>query len=228
MNKMIRHYIFLFSVTLFMFSCEKSTQQVLSIPLLEKEIKVDGVIDKEEWQQAVVIENLLSPWGTDNLDKTKFRVFVSNTYFNFCFHVEDTTLITIPFEKELSVAREDRIELFFSNDTSLARYYCIEIDPKGDILDYSAKYYRDFSENWNFLSKKVATKITLTGYIVEGKISLKELKSLGISNPFYLGIFRADFKSNKSDDVTWLSWKKPSSSQPDFHIPSAFGKVLIK
>lgn len=225
---MIRHYIFLFSVTLFMFSCEKSTQQVLSIPLLEKEIKVDGVIDKEEWQQAVVIENLLSPWGTDNLDKTKFRVFVSNTYFNFCFHVEDTTLITIPFEKELSVAREDRIELFFSNDTSLARYYCIEIDPKGDILDYSAKYYRDFSENWNFLSKKVATKITLTGYIVEGKISLKELKSLGISNPFYLGIFRADFKSNKSDDVTWLSWKKPSSSQPDFHIPSAFGKVLIK
>ncbi len=228
MNKTFHRYILIFSVALLMFSCETPAQSGLYVPFSEKEIKVDGVIDEGEWEQAVLIENLKAPWDNNGSDLTKFKAFVSNDYFNFCFQVVENTLMTVPFEKELSVASEDRVELFFSSDTSLAKYYCIEIDPKGNILDYSAKYYRDFSENWNFKSKMVATKITGTTYIVEGKISLKELRKLGISFPFYLGIFRADFKSHKSDDVTWYSWIRPGSPQADFHIPSAFGIVLLK
>lgn len=211
-----------------MFSCENSTQLMLSIPFSEKEIKVDGVINDQAWDQAILVEDLHSPWDKNSNDKTRFKAFVNNNYFNFYFQISDNTLITVPFEKELSVASGDRVELFFSNDTTLANYFCIEIDPNGNILDYSARYYRDFSESWNFKSIMVATQITDTGYIVEGRISLKELKQLGISNPFYLGIFRADFKSYTPDDVTWFSWIKPDSSKPDFHIPSAFGKILMK
>jgi hypothetical protein len=199
---------------------------MLSVPFSEKEIKVDGAINEAAWEQVILVENLYSPWDKKSMDKTKFKAFVTDNYFNFCFQVVDSTLITVPFEKELSVANEDRVELFFSNDTTLAKYYCIEIDPNANILNYAAKYYRDFSEKWNFKSTIVATKITDTGYNVEGKISLKELNELGVLNPFYLGIFRADFKSYKPEDVTWSSWIKPSSSEPDFHIPSAFGKIL--
>jgi len=207
---------------------EKLTQSIFSIPFSEKEIKVDGLIGEDVWEQAVLVENLFAPWEKNHADKTKFRAFVSKDYFNFYFQVADNTLITVPFEKELSVASEDRVELFFSNDTTLAKYYCIEIDPKGNVLDYSAKHYREFNENWNFQSKKVVAKITDASYFVEGKISLKELNELGISNTFYLGIFRADFKSHKPDEVTWFSWIKPDSSEPDFHIPSAFGKTIFE
>lgn len=228
MNKMLHWHILIFSVALIMFSCEKSTQSKLSVPFSEKEIKVDGAINEGAWEQAVLVENLHSPWDKNSMDKTKFKTFVTNNYFNFCFQVMDNTLITVPFENELSVASEDRVELFFSNDSTLTKYYCIEIDPNGNILDYSAKYYRVFSESWDFKSTIVATKITDIGYIVEGKISLKELHELGILNPFHLGVFRADFKSYKPDDITWFSWIKPSSSQADFHIPSAFGKTLLK
>ena len=227
-NRALYQYIIIYSITLFMLSCEKSTQTILSVPFSEKEIEVDGVIETKEWKQAILIENLISTWNKVDIDKTKFKAFVSTNYFNFYFNVVDSTLLTVPFEKELSVESEDRVELFFSKDTTLTEYYCIEIDPKGNTLDYLAKNYRNFNENWNFKSKKIAAKITDTGYIVEGRISLKELKELGISNPFYLGIFRADFKSNMSDDVTWFSWRKPSSLQPDFHIPSAFGKTILK
>lgn len=227
-KRMLSKYILVFSVSSLMFSCERSTPPLLTIPLSEKETKVDGVIDESAWEQAVQIENMVAPWDKNASDKTKFRAFVSANYFNFYFHVEDNTIITVPFEKELSVANEDRVELFFSTDTTLAKYYCIEIDPNGNVLDYSAKNYREFNESWNFKSEKVATKITDASYIVEGKISLKELNELGISNTFYLGIFRADFKSYEAEDVTWFSWIKPSSSQPDFHIPSAFGKTILK
>ena len=191
-------------------------------------MKVDGVIDEAEWEQAVSVENLVAPWEKNVLDKTKFQAFVSDDYFNFYFHVEDNTLTTVPFEKELSVASEDRVELFFSSDITLAKYYCIEMDPKGNILDYSAKHYREFDDKWDFKNKKIATKIMDGTYIVEGRILLEELNELGISDTFHLGIFRADFKSQKPDDVTWFSWIKPDSQDPDFHIPSAFGKTVLE
>lgn len=225
---MVHRHIYVFTFALLLFSCGKPSQPKLSLPLLEREIKVDGVIDKREWQQAYLHENLVAPWEKESQDKTTFMAFVSRNTFNFAFHVLDNTLTTVPFENELSVESEDRVELFFSSDTTLAKYYCIEIDPKGNVLDYSAKYYRDFNQSWNFNSKELASKITDDGYIVEGKISLNELNGLGISNPFYLGIFRADFKSNMADDVTWFSWIKPKSPAPDFHIPSAFGETVLK
>jgi hypothetical protein len=226
--KIERRNIYVLAATLLLFSCGNSTQPKLSLPLLEKEIKVDGVIDKEEWEQAFLFENLVAPWEKESWDKTTFRAFVSSNTFNFAFHVLDNTLTTVPFENELSVESEDRVELFFASDTTLTKYYCIEIDPKGNVLDYSARYYRDFNQGWNFNSKALASKITNNGYIVEGKISLNELNELGISNTFYLGIFRADFKSNMADDVTWFSWIKPKSPAPDFHIPSAFGETVVQ
>lgn len=227
-NIMPYNHMLMYSAALTIFSCGKSTQSVLSIPFSEKEIKVDGVIDEGAWEQAVSVENLVAPWEKNHSDKTRFRAFVSSNYFNFYFQVEDNTLITVPFEKELSVASEDRVELFFSSDTALTKYYCIEIDPKGNVLDYSAKNYRKFNEGWNFKSQKVAAKITNGNYVVEGKISLQELNELGVSNTFHLGIFRADFKSHEPDDVTWFSWIRPDSPDPDFHIPSAFGKTVFE
>lgn len=224
-NKMLYRYILSFTIALLLISCAKSTQPKLVIPYSEKEINVDGVIDAEEWDQAAFIEKLIAPWEKGATDKTKFKAFVSSNYFNFSFHVWDHTPVKIPFEEELSVAGGDRVELFFSSDTALVKYYCIEMDPRGNILDYSAKYYRDFNDSWDFKNIKVATKVTDTGYIVEGRISLAELRELGILNPFYLGIFRADYKSHMSEDVSWYSWIKPRNPTPDFHIPSAFGEA---
>ncbi|EPR68871.1 hypothetical protein ADICYQ_2257 [Cyclobacterium qasimii M12-11B] len=206
-------------------SCSKSIQPRLVIPFSENEITLDGQIDSQEWGQAAYIEHLIAPWENNSTDKTEFKAFVSDHYFNFSFQVSDLTLVTIPFEKELSVAAGDRVELFFSNNKTLKKYYCVEMDPNGNVLDYAAKFYRDFSEAWDFESIKVATKITEAGYVLEGRIALEELKELGISNPFYLGIFRADFKKPHGKAVSWYSWINPNNPTPDFHISSAFGEA---
>ena len=132
----------------------------------------------------------------------------------------------VPFEKELSVAEGDRVELFFSPTKDLSKnYYCIEMSPDGHILDYKANYYRKFEEEWDFKTAKVISKYTDNGYLVEGKIDLKELEQLGIGDTFYLGVLKADYKAK--ENVTWYSWIKPDSSEPDFHIPSAFRVFTI-
>ncbi|GAB3013027.1 hypothetical protein GCM10027284_35820 [Cyclobacterium sediminis] len=212
-------------MALILASCAKSAHTSLSIPFSAKEINMDAISEEEEWMQAIYLNNLIAPWENDSPDQTKFKAFVSQDYFNFIFQVEDHSLVTLPFEKELSVAGGDRVELFFASDSSLTKYYCVEMDPQGNILDYSAEHYRKFNDQWDFDSIEVTTTTTDKGYVVEGRISLRELESLEISKSFYLGVFRADFKSSKTKEVSWYSWIKPRKSSPDFHIPSAFGKA---
>ena len=200
-----------------------STPSIFNIVSLKSDIDVDGILDRKEWALADSITGLYSPWHKPDSDKTTFKSFYSENYFNFCFNVLDKTITTHEFLNELTVAKEDRVELFFSSNADLNQYFCIEMDPLGQVLDYSAKYYQKFNERWNFKGIKIASQLTAQGYVIEGRILLKELKRMGIKKSFHLGVFRADFRNNNPDDVVWYSWIDPQSASPDFHIPTAFG-----
>ena len=51
-------YILIFSVALLILSCEKRNQPSISVPFSEIEINVDGVVDEDVWEQAVLIKYL--------------------------------------------------------------------------------------------------------------------------------------------------------------------------
>lgn len=198
-----------------------SKNHKFSIPIKDKSNQIiDGKLDDKVWKNTNPIAGLLSPWNNSGKDNTEFRCFISNNIFYFSFKVNDNTLTTCDYKEELSVAKEDRVEIFFSNHKDLEEYYCIEIDPLGRVLDYSAKYYRKFNENWNFKSKDIKAQCINNTYTVEGEIDLT-LTGISTDNLF-IGVFRADFRSNNPDDVVWYSLIKPDSTIPDFHIPSAF------
>ncbi len=188
-------------------------------------IEIDGVLN--DWPETPFLTSLVAPWEQGMSDSTFFNSYASDAYFFFYFSTVDTTLTTVPFKEELSLIQGDRVELFFAATEDLSKdYYCIEISPDGDILDYKATFYRKFEEAWNFKTVELVAFKTNNGYLVEGKIALEELKSLGIHNAFYLGIFKADFKNK--EDVTWYSWVKPDTKEPDFHIASAFKRFSMK
>lgn len=189
----------------------------------QSEIGIDA--DLSDWDSSPFLESLTAPWEANLQDRTVFDYITSDGYFYFYFTTVDTTLTFVPFTDESSIAEGDRVELFFSKDTGLTDYYCLEINPKGDILDYQAAHYRKFDDTWDLKTLKTATKITDNGYIVEGKIALKELHELGLQDEIYLGIFKADILS--AEKVRWFSWIVPDSEEPDFHIPSAFRKFKL-
>lgn len=187
------------------------------------EINIDA--DLSDWDSSPFLESLPAPWESDLRDETVFDYRTTDDYFYFYFKTIDTTLTLVPYTDELSVAKDDRVELFFSKDAGLTNYYCLEINPRGDILDYQASYYRKFDYTWRLKTLKTATEITKDGFIVEGKIAIKELNELGLQNEIYLGIFRADFLGN--GEIIWHSWVVPDSEKPDFHIPSALRKFNL-
>jgi hypothetical protein len=202
--------------------------KTISLVFSDREIIIDGLNKKGEWESIDSIAGFSAPWSSIGYDQTVFKCFCSNTFFYFYFDVIDNTIITYNFEEELTVAKEDRVELFFSAKSDLSKYYCIEMDPLGRKLDYSAQFYRKFEETWNFNQVDIAARITPDGYVVEGRIPLSELENLGIKESFYLGIFRADFTGKRTDEVNWYSWIDPKCSAPDFHIPTALGKCSMK
>lgn len=168
--------------------------------------------------EGAAIDGLHAPWdGLD--DGTIFRCFCDKDSFYFFYEVPENTLtFTDPFLGERDVDPEDRVEIFFSPREEMDIYYCAEIDPFGRVMDYKAKYYRDFDYDWNFATLEVLPKIEEGWYIVSGRISKAELKELGIDlKSFRMGVFRADFREDGT--VNWYSAVPTEDKSPDFHKP---------
>ncbi|MCE5345510.1 MAG: hypothetical protein LLG13_04365 [Bacteroidales bacterium] len=196
---------------------------VINVKKINRDIIVDGNFESKEWALVDSITGFLAPWSPVGKDRTVFKYFCSDTYFNFGFSVNDNTMTTCEIKEEYSVAGEDRVELYFNARPDWSEYYCVEMDPLGNKLDYIARYHRIFDFSWKFNKVDISAHYTPEGYVVEGRIPLSDLEKLGIKEFFYLAVFRADFWNGKEEDAIWYSWIKPQSETPDFHIPSSFG-----
>ena len=198
-------------------------------------INVDGKPNDPAWQKSDSINHFVSPWKSDPVEKTVFRATYDDSFFYFFFRVEDDKIITSEKKEEVAVTYGDRIEIFFSRDTSLNPYYCFEISPTGLVYDYKAKYHRNFFPEWHAEGVHVKTTVSDHHYTVEGAIPTSLIKTIcGVNNlrgkAILAGVFRGDrdIQSPSEDDITWISWMRSAVTQPDFHIPSAFGTFTFE
>ncbi len=197
----------------------------------ESLIRIDGQLDEPQWRQAETIRSFTFPWSTRPAPSTEFRAMADHERLYFAFEVTDTDVVVKQeCTSESTLDREDRVEVFFARDPELKQYYCVEIDPLGRVHDYVASYYRHFDSAWNCAGLRAAGRIRPGGYTVEASIPLKTLADLlgrpiAAGSMIRIGLFRAEFYRGALGDAddNWLSWIKPMTAQPDFHVPSAFG-----
>ena len=125
-------------------------------------------------------------------------------------------------------------EIFFRIDEKLNPYYCLEIDPLGRVLDYRGNFHRKFDRDWSWPEKglQVKTHRSEDGYTLELAIAKASLEQLGLlrSHTLQAGLYRADCFPGKNGprDFKWISWIRPESPSPDFHIPSSFGELRLE
>ncbi|MGX5819855.1 carbohydrate-binding family 9-like protein [Chitinophaga lutea] len=182
------------------------------------------------WDRCDEIKPLHEPWQQRKKGDTRFRAGYDSDYFYFRFLVTDSLLVSVDGNAEIAVANGDRVEIFFSGDTTLREYYCLEISPEGRVLDYRAAHYRRFDDTWNLSGLEVFASAHSKGYQVSGRIPLAFLRKLAgkdgtmAGSKIHAGIFRADkISPGATDNFNWYSWIMPQTPTPDFHIPSAFG-----
>lgn len=143
-----------------------------------------GAGARMEWECAEVLRDFRFPWEDRAAPGTEFRALWDEIWFRFRFVCEDGDLVL----GEGSDAREkvmgsDRAEIFFARDLALDPYFALEVDPRGEVLDYEARHYRRMNWEWTFPGLEVKAGIRAGGYEVEGGIPLAVLRDLGVLHP---------------------------------------------
>ncbi len=193
-------------------------------------IRPDGAKDEKAWADAKQIRSFSNPWNKEVSPETSLSMLSDGRYLYFFFDVSDGEIVTAPgFQQERDIEKGDRVELFFSKDKDMRKYYCFEIDPEGRTLSYAAQHYRQMDYDWDVpAGYEVAARARPGGYSVEGAIPLEFLEGLKNGEDVFFGAYRAEF-SREGDKLVenWLTWVDPGTGSPDFHIPASLGKLRL-
>lgn len=184
------------------------------------------------WHLAQTQTDFTFPWEDGDAPPLEFQAVYDEEWFYCAFQVvDDMVSIYSSTNEKIEVLYGDRVEIFLSPDRSLATYYALEIDYLARVYDYRASFYRKFDARWSWPKDDIAIEAekTATGYHVFLALSLKSLRALGLlhDSEMLTGLFRGKCAaaSPSMNSMRWISWLKPDSPTPDFHIPSAFGTL---
>ncbi|MBO7708363.1 MAG: carbohydrate-binding family 9-like protein [Thermoguttaceae bacterium] len=215
-------------------TAEATARSPLRIPYVDCRADIDGRALEEVWKQIPPLTAFHYYWDEEPAPKTELRLFHNGDDLYFLYTVEDDDVVSARvISEEMDIAEEDRIEFGMSPEDSTAPYYFFEIDSQGRVLDYETRYYRRFDPEWDSDSLEVLGRQTETGYEVEGKFSLRELRDLGVltsDGKLRLGCFRGEYSSDRpsGENYKWISWVHPQTAVPDFHVRSAFGAARLE
>lgn len=198
-------------------------------------LSINGKGDNAIWNQANTLTSFMYPWNEGNPPPMTFQGLHDKDWIYGLYRVHDPKKILIYTDnnKKSDVLASDRVEIFFRKDDKMETYYGLELDPKGRIYDYRAHYHRQFNPDWTWPKGQLIVKAELNpeGYTLEFAVSKKSLKKLGMIKGDVIegGLYRGECVQLNGDkaEFKWISWVKPDSETPNFHIPSSFGILKL-
>jgi len=227
--------ISLIIVTLASLLPKKEERKSYSVRKIHGDLKLSGKGSDPLWKKAPVLSDFRYPWEKVTPPSTKFRALHNDAWLYCLFEVSDDKVYVFRDKNDKSeVGASSRAEIFFRIDDRLTPYYCLEMDPVGRVMDYKANHYRQFDLKWSWPAGQLVVKTEMRndGYTVELAVSKASLKQLGLLGDHSLeaGLFRGDCipKEVGEPDFRWISWVKPDSKTPDFHIASSFGTLDLQ
>jgi Carbohydrate family 9 binding domain-like len=231
------NFLFITLVSSTIFSCMNPNAKTYSVKKIQApEIVIAGKGDDPQWATANELTDFIYPWEKETPPFTSFKALHSTDWL-YCFYkvVDDNVQVLAKTNEKKEVIYSDRVEIFFRKDEKMLPYYGLELDPNGRVYDYEAEFHRKFNPNWTWPTGQLVVKASRTsdGYIVELAVSKKSLLELGLLkvNKIEAGIFRGEcieIIEGADSKIKWISWVKPDSVTPNFHIPSAFGELVLE
>jgi hypothetical protein len=219
----------------FVFDHPKDDNKTYPVKRIQGELQVTGKGDSPFWKEAGELTDFIYPWENEEPPLTSFKALHNADWLYCLFRAEDDNInLFVDKNVKSEVGASDRVEIFFKIDDHLSPYYGLEMDPLARVMDYKAEYYRKFDQGWSWPAGELVIKTDLgkDGYTVELAFSKKSLNALGLlkAKRLLAGLYRGNCIALKGKEATlkWISWVKPDSTTPDFHIPSSFGILILE
>ncbi len=200
--------------------------------LAEARVVLDGRGDEPAWQRARPVV-----WETDYAGKstgvrTTVRFVWSKAALYALFELEKAGLYvdrSRPTSSERSkLYEEDCVELFLTPDSAnRLHYFEIEIGPLGHWFDLEIDRQTGKSDTaWSSGLRAATTSDPAIGHAtIELELTAREIVAVlvpGATLP--LGLYRMEGKANRQ----YLAWSPPRTAKPNFHVPEAFGELVIE
>jgi uncharacterized protein (DUF362 family) len=196
-------------------------------------ITIDGVID-DAWSKigATTFDTDWSGAATETRTKVRFA-WKKDALFAL-FEIENAGINVDP-ERPKDVERkrlyeEDCVEIFLAPDASeRARYYELEVGPLGHFLDVAVdRTGKPVKANVEWSAKaEIATKVDRPAKRATIEIAIRApeiVMALRAGAQLPLGIYRMEGKSPRQ----FLAWSPTRTPKPDFHVPEAFGTLVLE
>lgn len=182
-----------------------------------------------------MLTDFTSPWDSVAVSATSFKALWDSNWLYCLYRVKDDSVFTpVAANGRKGAGESDRVEIFFKSDDKMNPYYCLELDAEARVLDYQAAWYHKMNYAWQWPKDQLIIKSSRTGdgCIVEFAISIQSIKHLGLvqHNRLQAGLFRGECSAiiHGRGVFIWITWVKPHSAIPDFHIPQAFGVLALE
>ncbi len=200
-------------------------------PIVEDSLVVDGLGNDAPWSKATPVA-----WDTDYPGKptgivTRVRFFYSPQALYVLWQLESAGL-NVDRSRSLSEPRpklyeEDCVELFFTPDPARPwHYYEMEVGPFGHFWDLdidrrTAKSDTTWSSGARIATTRDPAKRTAT---IEAAFTAPDIvKALVPGARLPIGLYRME----GPDPRVYLAWSPPRTEKPNFHVPEAFGVLVL-
>jgi len=196
---------------------------------INHELKLDAATFAEEWRNATPV-NFSSDWQGKKGDparETEVRALWSLPYLYLRFECRYRDLFV--FEDSNANGRRDHLwdrdvaEAFLQPDPSRANFYReFEVSPNGMWIDLDI-FPGGRADLKSGLQRSIHVNEKSRTWTAELAIPMKSL----IANFDPSAIWRVNFYrvEGKSEPRAYLAWQPTKTPQPNFHVPSAFGKL---
>ena len=194
-------------------------------------ITIDGNEDVA-WKTAAPVTFATDWSGVATARSTRVRAAWGKSALYLLWDVEDTSVLadeTRPVETEREkLYEEDCVELLLAPDPAeRTRYFEVEVGPLGHFLDLSVDRRTNKSDVAWSSAPEIATRVDRAHHHVTIEVALRApeiVKALKAGAQLPLGLYRMDGKGPR----LYLAWSPTRTPKPNFHVPEAFGTLLLE
>ncbi|WP_437968171.1 DUF362 domain-containing protein [Sorangium sp. So ce260] len=196
-----------------------------------EQIVLDGKADDAAWGRAKAVA-----WDTDYAGErtafsTRARFLWSAAGLHALFELSNAGLNTDRSkpvgEERKGLYREDCIELFLTPDPGAPRrYFEVEIGPFGHFFDIAIDRDARLEDTAWSSGATIATSQSAKDRtaVIEALLAAPGLvKALAPNARLPMNLYRMEGKEPRH----YLAWSPPRTSKPNFHVPEAFGALVL-
>lgn len=222
---------------------KKGPTMSYAVQRLAEPIPIDANWDKPVWQQteAITLTHYMGERPT-HFPKTQAKVRYDDEALYVIFRVEDQYVRAVAQKHDDPVCRDSCVEFFFVPGTDpAAGYFNLEMNCGGTMLFHFQRIPRKDSvaldpadlqriQVATTLPRNVEPEATApTVWCVEYRLPLdiltKHFPALAQPAPGVRWMANFYKCADDSSHPHWLTWNPVNRPQPDFHVPTDFGRI---